>query len=114
MRIANADYGKHGYSKNCLGCRSSQAELDSRPHTEACRQRMEKAIGQEHAGKVRVEKARQRHIEMMADNFAQESKDAKEEDVEETTLQEQGEHDVMDQRQSQHDEHGAPQQRLMS
>ena len=66
------------------------------------------AIGQDDAGKVRVEKARQRQLEMMADKFAQESKDAKEENVEETTLQEQGEHDVMDQRQSQHDEHGAP------
>ena len=50
MYIRRKDVERHGYTEGCEGCRAVSRGGVSRNHTEACRQRIEKAIREEGEG----------------------------------------------------------------
>lgn len=63
VRIRRQDFEEHGFSAGCLGCRAMRASADPRPHTEACRRRMEAAIASTAEGKLRKQRADDRRNE---------------------------------------------------
>ena len=57
------DFEKYGYDKNCVGCRTLEADLeqhDKIPHTIECRRRMEAAMAEDEDDKIRVERTEAR------------------------------------------------------
>ena len=60
-RLYPQDFVTHGYTVGCDGCLHLQNQLGQRRgHNEECRKRMEDCIGEEAAGKDRIERARAR------------------------------------------------------
>ena len=59
-RMNREDFYKHGFSEGCQGCRSIIANGDARPHTEACRARMEEALRDTAEGRAKLLRAKER------------------------------------------------------
>ena len=59
--LSKSDFDEHGCSSNCPGCRSILKGTRRQGHSEACRQRMQKAL----EGTDRLEKAKAREHEFL-------------------------------------------------
>ena len=68
MRLRREDFVKHGFTEGCPGCMAIISGKIARGHTEGCRDRMMKAIGNEADGKQRLD----RQVEKEKDYFAKE------------------------------------------
>ena len=70
MQLSKADFAKYGFTPGCQGCRGIQLKVHrALNHTDACRSRVEAAIGEDPEGAARVEKNNQRINEQMAKNI---------------------------------------------
>ena len=67
------DFEEHGYSSGCPGCRAILKGIRRQGHSEACRQRIQKAL----EGTERLERARTREIEFFEEVFRREDKKRK-------------------------------------
>ena len=66
MRITPADVHSHGPTHKCSGCRAVALKLRSKGHTEACRARIMRLIGQTPEGAARVQEAEDKITEELA------------------------------------------------
>ena len=67
------DFEEHGYSSGCPGCRSILEGIRRQGHSEACRQRIQKAL----EGTERLERARTREKRILRGGFETRGQEAK-------------------------------------
>ena len=68
--LKQQDFEQHGYSDECEGCARLQAGMAPRPHSEACRTRLEEELGKQDSGNQRWQAAQDRHLARTATNAA--------------------------------------------
>ena len=66
IRLRKADFLVHGFSAGCLGCQALIAGTAARGHTEACRDRMNKAMEETAEGRVRLENQTEKENTVLA------------------------------------------------
>ena len=68
--LKQTDFEQHGYSGDCEGCARLQAGMGPRPHSEACRTRLEEELGKGSGGNRRWQAAQDRQLARSATNAA--------------------------------------------
>ena len=81
MRINHADVHTHGPTHKCPGCRAVALKLRSQSHTENCRERMMRLIGESPMGAARVQDAEDRINEELARRLEEDSVNIDEEEM---------------------------------
>ena len=70
VNLKQTDFEQHGYSGGCEGCARLQAGMGPRPHSEACRTRLEEELGKGSGGNRRWQAAQDRQLARSATNAA--------------------------------------------
>ena len=78
VNLSKSDFDEHGCSSNCLGCRSILKGIRRQGHSEACRQRTQKAL----EGTDRLERAKAREHEFYEEVLRREDKKRELDDAE--------------------------------
>ena len=72
MKITATMLEKYGRTEGCEGCKSKAAGLNQRPHSEACRSRIEEALEADDEGQVLRRKAVERENQRLAEEMEKE------------------------------------------
>ena len=73
LRLRKMDFLKHGFTEGCVGCQSLIAGTTARGHTEACRERMNKALEETEEGRQRRERQYEKENEFLARKLEEDS-----------------------------------------
>ena len=66
LRLKKMDFLTHGFTEGCMGCQALIAGTTARGHTEACRERMNKALDETVVGRRRRERQIEKENELLA------------------------------------------------
>ena len=66
LRLRKRDFLKYGFTEGCVGCQAMIAGTNPRGHTEACRNRMNKALQETDEGRQRLERQSEKENEYLA------------------------------------------------
>ena len=67
LMLQKKDFGKHGFTEGCQGCRQVEQGGYARDHNPTCRKRMEELIAKTDKGRVKIEKANERINQQVAE-----------------------------------------------
>ena len=72
LRFRKVDFLNQGFTEECVGCQALISGAEARGHTEACRERMNKALENTDEGRIRRERKHKRENEALAKHLEKE------------------------------------------
>ena len=72
LRLRKVDFLNHGFTERCVGCQALISGAEARGHSEACRERMNKALENTDEARLRRERQHKRENEALAKHLEKE------------------------------------------